>query len=162
MITQSELKELLSYCPETGIFTWKKRRGGSAKKGSAAGWLSNGYTRIAVNGKEFAAHRLAWLYQFGTLPNDSIDHINHERSDNRISNLRECTTSDNAKNMSMHKSNSSGVTGVSWDKKTKAWKACIHANGRKINLGTYESMPDAEYARMNAEKMYGFHKNHGL
>jgi len=97
--TQERLKELLDYDPTTGLFYWKKPTARCIKVGDAAGYQQKGYTIIKVDGKKFYAHRLAWRYVYGEDPLSlSIDHINRDRTDNRISNLRVCNQHQNQGN----------------------------------------------------------------
>jgi len=166
MITQKELKERLHYNPNTGIFTWilphKKATKAAAKIGGVAGRFDKyGYRRISVNGKEYLAHRLAWLYMTGRLPCDQLDHINHIRDDNRWANLREATNSDNQKNSSLQKNNKSGIAGVMWYKYTNRWLVRINTNPKMISLGYHKDFFEACCIRKSAENKYGFHANHG-
>lgn len=152
---QNELKSKLTYCPDSGIFTKKKN-------GKIVGAKHrSGSIEISINRKKYQAHRLAWLYVYGKFPNNSIDHINHIRDDNRIVNLRDVTTTENNRNMSRRKDNTSGVTGVVWNKLEKRWKAQISINGNTIGLGTFVLFSQAVDARKNAEIFYCFHENHG-
>jgi len=162
-MTQSRLRELLDYDPTTGIFVRKVKSNKNTIIGSIAGGIniSNGYAYIRVDKKRYRAHRLAWLYMFGVFPKNEIDHINHIKLDNRISNLREATSLDNSRNSSRRKSNTSGTTGVSWYSKTNKWVARIKINGKNIYLGYFKEKKDAIRARKIAENKYGFHKNHG-
>lgn len=124
IITQDELKELLHYDPDTGIFTRIKCDKRKDRIGEVAGGVHRfGYWIIKLNLKEYKAHRLAWLYMTGRWPLNQIDHINRIRTDNRFSNLRECSNSENCKNMSKNKKNTSGYKGVSFDSRKKKWKA---------------------------------------
>ena len=98
MITQKELKELLQYNENTGIFTWKINKAKQIQIGSVAGYLHHtGYIFIKINNKNYLAHRLAWLFIYGKIPK-MIDHINRQRNDNRINNLRETNYKDNRLN----------------------------------------------------------------
>ena len=162
MITQSELKELLSYNPETGVFT-RVKNSGRAKVGDVAGCKdsSNGYIAICVQNKRYRAHRLAWLYVSGKFPKDQIDHINHDRADNRFANLREASNQENHKNTSIQKNNTSGVAGVNWHKASGKWKARIKVSQEDIHLGLFIDIIEAAKARKSAEVKYGFHENHG-
>lgn len=162
-ITQKELKEIISYCPETGTFRWIQTRYKSvAEKGMLAGGTSKtGYHRIAINNKRYQSHLLAWLYVYGCWPDGEIDHINHDRSDNRICNLRVVDSSGNKKNLSLASNNASGITGVYWYERYKAWSAQIQVDGKVIYLGRSANMIDAAALRKSAEKRYGFHDNHG-
>ncbi len=163
MITQSELKELLDYDPETGVFIWKKKVANRVKIGDIAGCLdiSTGYIVFMIKGKRYRAHRLAWFYIYGEWPKDQIDHINHVRDDNRIVNLREVTRQENLKNASLSKNNKSDVTGVHWYKANKEWRAQIMVNGKYIHLGYFNDKHDAAMTRKEAEIKYEYHENHG-
>lgn len=145
-------KELYEYNEESGELIRLTSSGG-VTEGSVAGRLaSNGYIHIGIDGKEYLAHRLAWLFMNGELPLCEIDHINRDRSDNRISNLRECTSSENNHNRAMFTNNSSGCTGVSFT--SNRWRASITIDGTRINLGRFEKYSDAVDARKNAEVFY--------
>lgn len=144
-ITQDILKNLLNYNPSTGVFTWKtnnKRAGGLSQEG---------YWKIGVLGARHFAHRLAWLYTEGYLPENEIDHINRIRHDNRRENLREVSKSCNVRNSGIAKNNKSGVTGVSWDRRANKWRAQIKSCGLVENLGAYNDLRDAVLSRWLAE-----------
>jgi hypothetical protein len=103
-LTAERLRELVDYDPETGKFTWTRNRAYKALGGTAAGYLNtNGYARITIDSVSHAAHRLAWLHVYGEWPKASIDHINRNRQDNRIANLREATQSEQNANSSRAK-----------------------------------------------------------
>ena len=162
MITQEQLKELLHYDPDTGVFTWKVRIAGNANIGDVAGYLNgNGYSAIKIHGKECKSHRLAWLYVYGELPPDQIDHINHIKGANWIANLRCVTGKENAKNLPMRKDNTSGVSGISWHKHKCKWCANIRVECKRISLGHYSDINAAIMTRYLAARAYGFHENHG-
>lgn len=162
MLTQERLKELLSYDPETGIFINLLDRGKRAKKGLEAGSIqSYGYRRVKIDMVEYRTHRLAWLYMTGFFPKDQIDHINHVTSDNRWCNLREVTTTGNAKNRSLSTANKSGVIGISWEKGRSKWHASIRVAGKTIHIGRYKNKEEAIKARRDAEVKLNFHPNHG-
>jgi len=159
-ITQKELKELLHYDPLTGIFTWASTRRGR-KVGNTAGYLNTiGYIIIQINGKKYKAHRLAWLYVHGYLP-EFIDHENHIRDNNWILNLQDATRIENGKNLSIYKNNSSGVTGVNWHKTTNKWRASIGINNKDKHLGLFTDKFEAICTRKSADNKYNFHENHG-
>ena len=162
-ITQKELKEVLHYDADSGVFTWLASRGNSVKVGAVAGCVDkvHGYMRIQINEKRYSAHRLAFLYQEGKLPPDEIDHINHSRDDNRFVNLRQVTRVENGRNKSIHSNNKSGFTGVYWDKAGNKWKAYININGKSKHLGRFTDMDDAIIARKKANIEFGYHPNHG-
>lgn len=153
-ITADELRSILHYDPLTGVFTrikptWKYR------VGSVAGFLdSDGYMRVWVLKRCYSAHRLAWLYVYGTWPKNQIDHINRNRSDNRIANLRDVTNQQNLQNAGDYSTNTSGRKGVYWDKRDSRWRACITDNGRYLSLGYFGTQVEAVAARVAAEKLY--------
>ena len=157
-----EIKTLLNYDPLTGVFTWKVPRTNNIKIGDIAGCLTkNGYRVISINDKPYKAHRLAWLYVYGKLPKNQIDHINHNKDDNRIVNLREVDSVENGRNRSIANNNKSGVTGVHWDNIAKQWKVQIKVKGEQIHLGYFHDFTEAVKARKEAEHKYNFHENLG-
>jgi len=179
-LTQDRLKELLQYNPDTGVFTWKRRdvkwftdghframtnckKWNTKNAGEKAGFCCStwGYILISVLKKKYRAHHLVFLYQNGNLPKGQVDHINHDRSDNRWVNLREVTHRENSLNQTCRATNKSGFTGVSFNKKREKWYSSIMVSGKTINLGQFTSKDDAILARQNANKEYGFHNNHG-
>ena len=154
-MTREELINALAYDKCTGIFT--------RYNGKIAGSIcSQGYVTISVFNKRYKAHRLAWYYEYGEMPDSKqIDHINHNRSDNRLSNLRLVTHKENSKNQSKPKNNSSGQIGVHWSKNDNKWMARIMIDGKRKYLGLYEDFDLAVYAYREAMRLYKFHKNHG-
>jgi len=160
MLIQAELKKLLDYNPITGVFTWSTNRV-CVSVGDVAGHISkSGYSTIRIKGVLYFAHRLAWLYVYNEWP-DNIDHINHNRSDNKIKNLRSVSHKNNLRNMSLSISNTSGVTGVYWDKKKKSWMALIMIDGKSKFLGYSKDKFEVICYRKSANNKYGFHENHG-
>src|SRR5687768_770720 len=115
MLTAEKLRELMDYNPDTGVFLYRKRRG-RRSAGLEAGSIVKGYRLISL-GKQYSAHRLAWLYVYGEWPAGDLDHINCVRDDNRIANLREATDSQNNANRTLAPKNSSGFKGVCWNKR---------------------------------------------
>lgn len=165
MITQTRLKELLHYDPDTGIFTWLVSRG-RVKTGDVAGSRltvvsGKSYRQIRIDSKNYLAHRLAWLYTHGQLPSHEIDHINGAGADNRLSNLRSVTRSENNKNARLQCNNSSETAGVYWGKAKRKWQAQIRVDSKCLYLGSFEDINDAIEARKEAEIKHGFHPNHG-
>lgn len=155
---EKRILDSLQYNPETGEFTWKIDNV-SIKAGSIAGTKSDrGYTIIAVGGRRYRAHNLAWFFVHGVWPTKLIDHINHVRTDNRIVNLREVDHSDNCKNKSLAINNSSGHTGIHWCKTRERWVVQI---GNRITVGRYKKIENAIAARDQANKDHGYHENHG-
>jgi len=161
-ITQQDLKEILYYDPETGLFTWKSFRGFKAKQGSIAGnKKTDGYVKITLLGKKRSAHRLAFLYMTGSVPKQ-VDHINGLRDDNRWSNLRAATGPDNNRNQGMRSDNKSGVKGVCWLKDRCKWVAQIEVLGRNNVIGYFPDLIGAELAvRKAREELHGEFANHG-
>lgn len=151
-LTQEELKRVLHYDPETGIFTWRvSRRGnaGKAKPGNRAGALQHkGYRQIGIYGVLYAEHRLAWLYITGSWPKHEIDHKNRIGTDNRWINLRDVTHAKNSRNVGIKDSNTSGIVGADLQtrKKGYSWRATIRAGGQKIHLGTFKTLQEAKHA----------------
>jgi len=161
ILTQARLKELLHYDADTGIFTWAKKPSNRILIGSIAGSNKGKYLYIRINKTDHLAHRLAWLYVNGHQPKHQIDHINHDSKDNRIYNLRDVTQSANMQNSSMHKRNTSGVTGVAFIRSRGVWEAKITANRKFKFLGYFNCITAAAIARKAAEVKYNFHPNHG-
>lgn len=165
MITREEVLKLLEYDPVTGVFTWKVSPTNRVKVGAEAGWVQvyggKSYLTIQVNGRTYKAHRLAWLVLTGNFPEDQIDHINGQGLDNRSINLRSVSNAENGKNQRKHVTNTSGVTGVYWDKAYAKWMAAIRLNGKRKNLGRFDNFDEAVEARKNAERKLGYHPRHG-
>ena len=146
-LTLGQLKELLYYDPDTGDFFWRQSRG-SVKSGSRAGRLNNGYIGIQINQKKYAAHRLAIFYMCGAMPSELVDHINLVTTDNRFSNLRLASKSQNNCHKSKPKNNQSGYKGVSWDAGKKKWLSRVTHNRKVFCLGYYDEAEDAYKAYM--------------
>lgn len=158
-LTQQRLKEVAVY--KDGSFFRRISRPGF-KKGSLMGTVgAKGYLTATIDGKTYKQHRLVWLYFNGSFPEGQIDHINQDKADNRISNLRVVTNLENCRNKGKSKANTSGVTGAYLDKRTSRWRAIICIEGKNKNLGFYASKKEAATARKEAEVKYGFHENHG-
>ena len=152
MLTQARLKELLYYNKETGEFKWLVSRC-CVKAGNVAGSVSVfGYCDIRLDYKIYKAHRLAWLYSHGCWPKFQLDHIDGNRLNNRISNLRECTNSENAQNRKSRERSSSKYIGVYKTKKTKKFVAQITVNGNQKHLGYFETEKLAYLAYCEAKK----------
>jgi hypothetical protein len=157
MITELELKELLHYNPDTGIFTWLVNKAKTIKAGSVAGTLtSSGYIHIKIDYKLYKAHRLAWLYVHGKFPEHHTDHINGIRNDNRIVNLREATFSQNIMNSKTQTKNTSGYKGVSFNIGKNKFESYVSFNHKKIHIGLFDTAKEANEARkVKAKILHG-------
>jgi len=158
ILTQQKLKELLSYCPETGVFTWNIQRQ-CVKAGAIAGFYHQtvkkkheGYRKITVCGKQCFEHRLAFLYMTGDIP-EEVDHINRVRDDNRWCNLQATTRSKNMLNASTYNTNTAGHKGVSCCKNGK-FIANITIDKKRIYLGVFKDKFEAICARKSAENKH--------
>lgn len=154
-LTAEHLRSILHYSPETGIFTWKVRTSRSVRVGDVAGCPDGlGYLQISVQSRLYRAHRLAWLHVYGEWPKLDIDHINRNRSDNRIANLRDVSHKQNMQNAGKYSHNTSGHPGVHWYKQRSKWQAHIRHNQKLIHLGYFSILEEAIAARKAAEKLY--------
>lgn len=146
-----------------GEIFWKIRASNNVRIGGKAGTLhASGYLVVGYKGKSWKVHRIIWEMHNGPIPiGMSIDHIYHNRLDNRIENLRIVSSSQNSRNQSKYSTNSSGFTGVCWYKRTGKWAAYIKVSGKQIYLGMFTNIEDAVQARADANATNNFHKNHG-
>lgn len=158
MITQEKLKEWIKYDKDTGIFYKAKvsKMDFKNKVGDiVANNLRSGYLRINIEGKVYTAHRLAWLYVYGEHPKLTIDHINRNKLDNRISNLRDVCASTQKINQGKNIRNKSGIVGVHYITRDKKWVATITPRGMKrIVLGRFDTRLEAGLARKEGEEKY--------
>lgn len=160
MTTQQRLKELLTYNPNTGDFIRNKVCSPRQQKGDVAGTIKKGYVSIKIDYKDYKAHRLAWLYMTGEWPEYEIDHIDEVKSNNRWSNLREATRSQNAAARTSS-SNSAGLRGVEQISSGK-WRASLFVNRTRIYIGTFLTKEDAHKAYIEEkEKRFGEFSNEG-
>ena len=148
------LRQLLSYDSETGVFTWKINIGKRIRAGSVAGTTHHsGYNCIIIERSHYTAHRLAWLYFYGEWPSGVIDHINGDKFDNRISNLRDVSRSVNQQNRRKAAKNSkTGMLGVS--QAGSVFVANIMVDGKTVRLGRYETAELAHAAYVNAKRQH--------
>lgn len=180
-LSKDEIHELVFYDSERGVFwhrernikwfhntetrsagsicnNWNSRNAG--KKISS--FHSAGYLHGSILGERVLLHRLAWFYMTGEWPIEDIDHINGDRTDNRWCNLRCVSRHENSKNQKKRYTNTSGQTGVNFDKLNGKWLARIYNLEKKqINLGRFDTFEEAVAARKAAEIKYGYHENHG-
>lgn len=172
----SVLREFLKYQPASGFLFWKPRdrswfncdahhqswnRQNAARRAFTAK-LRNGYLCGTLLGCQYRAHRIAWCIHYGEEPLDFIDHIDHDRANNCISNLRVVTKLEQNKNLSLRSDNTSGVVGVTYCNTKGRWRAQIGVDGKIFPLGTFKSVDEAIATRDAASKKFKFHPNHGI
>lgn len=170
----STLKSLLSYDDKTGALTWavrddaqfkspKKRESWNSRyAGKVAGAVqSDGYLHLKVLGITHRSHRIAWAIFYGEWPSDQIDHINGDKTDNRILNLRNVTHAQNGRNQKLRSTNTTGAHGIYWDKTKRKWRAQINRDGKTTHVGLFDCLDTATAARKKAEADLGYHENHG-
>ena len=155
-LTQAKLKTLLHYDGETGLFTWRVTLCNRAVKGNVAGHKGGrGYCYIGFKGKVYSAHRLAWLYVYGAFPKDDVDHINGDKMDNRIKNLRDVETVINCQNRRAARAGSkSGVMGAGWHKRLGKWAAQIRIAGKATHIGYFSTPEEAGQAYLEAKRQH--------
>lgn len=157
MLVQARLIELFLYDPLNGVFT-RRVRCGRVAAGVAAGTVDpDGYVIVMIDGRNYRAHRLAYLYMLGVWPEHEIDHENRQRADNRWLNIRPATRKQNAENVSVRIDSTSGVRGVSWCSRTCKWRASIKHGYRQIWLGRHPTIEAATTARLRAEAVFFTH-----
>ena len=154
-LTQQRLHSLIRYDPQTGLMYWRETRRGVVA-GLAGHRDGRGYLSIVIDRQRHYVHRLAFLYTLGYLPTEQVDHVDRDKSNNRWSNLREATCTQNRTNTGLKSSNTSGYIGVTWSKQHRRWQARIRAGGRRIYLGSFRTAEAASAARERAAKE--FHK----
>ncbi len=170
-----QVRELLTYDPKTGRLFWKRRaihhfcseaqwkrwNTRYADREALTTEANQGYRQGAIFGRQYLAHRVAWLIETGEWPVREIDHKNGVRSDNRWTNLHEAGPSANMRNLSLSRTNTSGVTGVVWDKREGKWRAQISILKKCIHLGYFDTIEGAALARQQANAENGFSSRHG-
>jgi hypothetical protein len=176
-LTTEVLRELLDYDKETGIFTWKARERSWFKTersfkmwntryaGKAAGYVYKNLTgypslTIRVFGRLWLAHRIAFIWMGKALP-DQVDHLNRNSIDNRWENLLASSAKENMKNLSMMRNNTSGVTGVYWNKASGKWMARVKINGKFRYLGYFTDLQEAAKSVEAFRAANGFSEGHG-
>ena len=157
------MKDVLSYDIETGLFTWIGKTNRNTPIGRIAGHIdADGYRRISVRGKRYFAHRLAWWFVYGIWPDKELDHINLNKDDNRVCNLRLVTRSQNKQNMGSVKGSLSAFKGAHWESARKKWRAVIVIDGKSIFLGRFNTDKEAAAAYAMAAKKYHTHNRVGI
>lgn len=151
-LTQEEVREQLDYDPETGELRWKDWKKGR-KMGRAVGTRRrDGYLVININGKLYATHRVIWLWWHGYFPENEIDHIDRDKLNNRLSNLREVSRTCNSRNCGVSSNNKSGVTGIHWDVRCEKWFSVIMVAHKHKFLGLHTEFTEAVAHRLAAEQ----------
>jgi len=149
-LTQKEVKEIFYY--ENGELFWRETGSGRIREKAGCQHKRDKYIVIYVRGRQYQAHRLIWLYHHGYLPEPEIDHINRNRTDNRIENLRQVSVVCNQRNRGNPQNNCSGIKGVWQEKKSQIWRAGIRVNGKQCVLGSFQYKYEAVLARLAAEQ----------
>ena len=148
-ITFGRANELLDYNSAAGLFKWRINRSPRIRAGDPAGcvnWVT-GYVQLRIDYVTHLAHRIAWLLCYGNLPSDQIDHIDTDRTNNRIDNLREASQSQNQANaVGRPKKYGAGLRGAFWDKSNQSWRAAVVKDGKQIHIGSFSSELDAHLA----------------
>lgn len=154
LLSHQDLISVLDYNESSGIFVWKKGIGGSTKKGKEAGncRISSGYLDVNFFGKTYRLHRLAWFYVYKKWPENYIDHINGDKQDNRILNLRDVTHRENMLNNAKTRSGSLG--GCYFEKRRNKWQAQIRTNNKTKYLGRFNTEKDAHEAYKKALRLF--------
>jgi len=175
------LRQLLDYNPDTGAFVWRKKLPEmveairpSTQHRIAKNWNARfsgkpafinvsvrGYYTGSIGCVRCYAHRVAWAMHYGEWPDGEIDHINGDRLDNRMCNLRVASRAEQMRNLCIQERNATGVIGVWWDDERKKYQAYIKVNGRRVHLGRFDNLDNAKQARATAEARFGYHLNHG-
>jgi hypothetical protein len=154
-LTAEVLRQLLNYDPETGAFTRRARTSNKVRVGDKTGTLRrDGYLKTSLLHQSFLLHRLAWLYVYGKWPEFVIDHVNGDRTDNRIANLRDVSETSNLQNQrrAHSKNRSCGLLGVTWHAGNGRWQAQISVNKRNMYLGSFDTAEDAHAAYLQAKR----------
>lgn len=179
LISASILPELLDYDPCTGKFVWCHRplkffahmaepemrwrmwNGQFAGKPAPYAEHNGGYFSGAIFNMQVLAHRVAWAIANGAWPIGTIDNLNGDKRDNRLSNLRDISFGDNMKNLRLRRNNRSGVNGVHWAEHAGKWRVEIKADGKRVHCGYFDTKEEAERARLQANERFGFAPLHG-
>ena len=146
-LTQKLVRDLFTYDEMTGSLVWKVKPAKQISIGTIAGTSRpDGYTQVKIQGKFYMVHRVIWLLSFNVWPDGDIDHINGNRSDNRLNNLRLVTRKQNLENQKLQASNKSGFRGVSWSNQKKKWRVQINHHGKQYTIGLFNDLLEAAAA----------------
>ena len=173
MTEQDYLRQCFEYNPETGDFIWRDRPrdhfitdrawkiwNGRFARQIAGTSTQQGYKQICLDKHVHYAHRMAWVVMTGDLPEQEIDHVDHNRGNNAWANLRAVTRGENCKNQTISKKNSSGITGVSWSTTNKSWRADVQTKHGRF-AKHFGSFDEAAQAVLATRQERSFHENHG-
>ena len=153
-MTPQEVRTVFAYTPENGRLLWNIATC-KTQTGDVAGGLANGYMQVKYKQRKYMVHRIIWCYVHGDWPKQMIDHIDGDRSNNRIENLRDVSNAKNQYNRhSLNKNNSTGHMGIMYRKRGDAYIVQITVLGAKKYIGYYKHLPDAIVARQNAELLW--------
>jgi HNH endonuclease/AP2 domain len=164
IMTAEEARQLFTYNEETGELHWTRDVRPRAKKGEVAGFIcpADGYRRIGYKGSINLGHRVMWLFHMGRWPHKFLDHIDGNRANNRIENLREASRTDNNRNVAIQRNNTSGYKGVSLMRRDNVWVAQITVNRKNYFLGRFATPEEAHAAYCKAAKeLHGEFANTG-
>lgn len=138
---------------------------GSKSAGAIAGTRNKGYWQVGLDGKRYQAHRIIFAMHHGFLP-EQVDHIDGDKLNNKIENLRQATNAQNHWNTGIRSTNKSGVKGVCWNKQSRKWRALCRVNGRQQHVGDFATIQDAEAAltvfRLNHHGQFARSAAHGI
>lgn len=159
MITASELNDRFIYNPKTGELSWRPRKYSKGysgvRPGKKAGWMSpQGYCKITINTKQYFLHRIVWMMVYGKFPDRLLDHIDGDKTNNRLSNLREADFSQNCANRKIQSNNVTGLKGVSLNH--GRWVAKIAFRGKRYHIGSFPTREEAYKAYLDrAHQLHG-------
>lgn len=153
--TAERIREAFNYNPDTGAITWRIRAARNTKIGAVAGWrIPDGYSRVNLDKMTLSGSHVAWVYMTGKWPDEMIDHIDGDPTNDRFANLREATNGQNQCNAKRRCSNTSGMKGVCRNK--NSWMALIAVNKKRHYLGTFPTREQAfEAYSAAAKEMHG-------
>ncbi len=179
LLSADDLRQLLIYDPATGKLVWRARtlanyshlapdrqalclaRFIRKQEGQEAGSMDNGYRRLYVGGKSVYSHRVIWCMVYGEWPQHEIDHINGDRTDNRLANIRDVPAVVNARNQGLRRDNTSGCGGVIWHAQSRKWRAVVQGRFGRHDMGLFPDKDDAERAVLAKRAELGFSADHG-
>lgn len=161
--TQEELEILFSYDKESGNLVRKIPVSPNTKRGDVVGNERSGYLQVKINSVSYTVHRLIYKLVYGDFDESKlVDHIDRNRKNNTIENLRLVDNQTNCRNQGKRLNNTSGKQGVYWFNRQNNWRASIYRHGKKVHLGCFAKKSDAIQARLDAEKELGYSLTHGM